>query len=143
VELKEHVAEIVSAYLRKNHVSADQLTSTITAVYAALAGLGRPAEPVVSLTPAVPVRRSVRPDQIVCLECGRSGKTMRRHLAAVHGITADEYRSRWSLAADYPMVAPDYAAQRSEFAKSIGLGARGRGRKGDTPSQHDSATHGN
>jgi predicted transcriptional regulator len=134
---KEHVAEIVSAYLRKNQVSADQLTSTIMAVYDALAGLGKPEEPVVTLTPAVPVRRSVRPDQITCLECGWSGKTMRRHLAAVHGFTPDEYRTRWGLPSDYPIVAPSYAAQRSEFAKSIGLGARGRGRRGDTPSQQD------
>ena len=87
MEIKEHVAEIISAYLRKNQVSADQLTSTITAVYNALAALGKPAEPVVSLTPAVPVRRSVRPDQISCLECRWSGKTIRRHLGATHGLT--------------------------------------------------------
>jgi predicted transcriptional regulator len=137
VELKEHVAAIVSAYLRKNHVSADQLTSTITTVHDALAALGKAEEPVVALTPAVSVRRSLRPDQITCLECGWSGKTMRRHLRAVHGVTADEYRSRWGLAPDYPMVAPNYKAQRSEFAKSIGLGVRGRGRKGDTRAQQD------
>lgn len=134
MELKEHVAEIVSAYLRKNHVPVDQLTSTITIVYDALATLGKPEEPIIALTPAVPVRRSVRPDQITCLDCGWSGKTMRRHLAAIHGVTPDEYRTRWSLGPDYPMVAPDYAAQRSEFAKSIGLGAGGRGRKFESAS---------
>jgi len=143
VELKEHVAEIVSAYLRKNHVSADQLTTTITTVYEALAGLGKPGEPVAAPTPAVPVRRSLRPDQITCLECGWSGKTMRRHLTSAHGLTPDEYRTRWSLERGYPMVAPNYAAQRSEFAKSIGLGARGRGRKLDTRSPQDGiAVHG-
>jgi MucR family transcriptional regulator, transcriptional regulator of exopolysaccharide biosynthesis len=138
VEIKEHVAEIVSAYLRKNYVSADQLTSTIATVYDTLARLGKPDDPAVPLTPAVPVRRSVRSDHITCLECGWSGKTIRRHLTSAHGLTPGEYRARWSLERDYPMVAPNYAAQRSEFAKSIGLGARGRGRRGDAPSQQDS-----
>src|SRR3954451_16618108 len=78
----------------QNQVSADQLTATITAVYDALASLGKPSEPLAALTPAVPVRRSLRADEIVCLECGRSGKTLRRHLAAAHGITPQEYRSR-------------------------------------------------
>ena len=127
MELKEHVAEIVAAYLRNNRVSPDQLTQTITAVYEALARLGQVSEPVAALEPAVPIRRSVGADWIVCLECGRQAKMIRRHLTSAHGMTPHEYRAKWGLAPDYPIVAPNYAAQRAEFARSIGLGRKGRG----------------
>jgi len=82
------------------------------------------------LVPAVPVRRSVRRDAITCLDCGYEGKMLKRHLQSAHGVTAAAYRERWGLKPDYPMVTPAYAARRSELAKAIGLGTRGRGQKG-------------
>jgi predicted transcriptional regulator len=126
LELQEHVATIVAAYVRKNQVAADQLTGAITAVYEALMGLGKPAEPIIPPTPAVPIHRSVGADQITCLECGRSGKTLRRHLSAMHGMTPNEYRTRWGLAHNFPMTAKNYSAERSAFAKSRGFGRKRR-----------------
>jgi predicted transcriptional regulator len=129
---KEHVAKIVSAYAKKNALPADQLPSLIASVHAALAGVGdggMPPEAPKALVPAVPVRRSIQPNAITCLECGYQGKMLKRHLQSAHGATADAYRERWGLKADYPMVAPVYAARRSELAKTIGLGTRGRGRQ--------------
>jgi MucR family transcriptional regulator, transcriptional regulator of exopolysaccharide biosynthesis len=135
MELKEHVAEIVAAYVRKNPVPADQLSKTIVAVHDALAGLGKEPAPVTTQEPAVPIRRSVKPDRIICLECGKSAKMLRRHLTSAHDLTPAEYRAKWELDHDYPMTAPNYAAQRSEFAKSIGLGRKGRGAPPEPPAQ--------
>jgi predicted transcriptional regulator len=137
VELKEHVAEIVAAYVRRNPVSADQLTQTIIAVHDALAGLGQEPAPVATREPAIPIRRSIKPDRIICLECGKGAKMLRRHLATAHDLTPDEYRAKWDLDRDYPMTAPSYAARRSEFAKTIGLGRKGRGAPPEPPAQTD------
>ena len=127
-ELLARTTEIVSAHLRKNTVPVDQVPALINDIHQTLAGLGVE-EP--DLTPAVPIKRSVRKATIVCLECGKSGKVLKRHLSTAHGLSVKEYRARWGLPADYPMVAPNYAAQRSELAKKIGLGRkpRKRGRK--------------
>jgi predicted transcriptional regulator len=127
--MKEHVAEIVAAFVRKNAVGAADLPGLIISVNHALASLGQaPAEPAPSLTPAVPIRRSVGADAITCLDCGYKGQMLKRHLSTAHGLTVEGYRSRWGLPPEYPMTAPNYSARRSELAKSIGLG-RGRGRR--------------
>jgi len=123
----EHVAKIVSSYARRNPVPADQLPALIATVHAALASIegGGPPAPAIAPEPAVPIRRSVQPDAITCLDCGYRGKMLKRHLMRVHQLTPNEYRKRWGLKDDYPMVTPNYAALRSEMAKSIGLGQRG------------------
>ena len=125
---REHVAKIVAAYAKRNALPADQLPALIVTVHAALAGAeaGGSPEPVTALVPAVPVRRSVRPDAIICLDCGLPQKILKRHLMTSHQLSADEYRQRWDLSRDYPLVAPSYRARRSELAKSIGLGVTGR-----------------
>ena len=117
-------ADIVSAYVSKNALPSQQIPEVINTVFASLTGLNSgpretPSEP---LKPAVPIRKSVTPDYIVCLEDGKKLKMLKRHLRSTYNMSPDEYRSRWGLPADYPMVAPNYAAQRSEFAKRIGLG---------------------
>ena len=127
-ELLERTTEIVVAHVAKNAVPVDQVPALISDIHQTLAGLGVE-EP--DLTPAVPIKRSVRKATIVCLECGKVGKTLKRHMSTSHGLGVNEYRARWGLPADYPMVAPNYAAQRSAMAKKIGLGRkpRKRGRK--------------
>jgi len=123
-------ADIVSAYVSKNVLPSQQIPEVINTVYSSLTGLGSgpretPAEP---LKPAVPIRKSVTPEYIVCLEDGKKLKMLKRHLRSTYNMSPDEYRARWGLPPDYPMVAPNYAAQRSEFAKRIGLG-RSSGRQ--------------
>ena len=128
---REHVAKIVSAYAKRNPLAADQLPALIATVHAALASIeggGLPA-PAIGPEPAVPIRRSVQPDVIICLDCGYRGKMLKRHLMGSHQLTPGDYRKRWGLKDDYPMVAPSYRARRSELAKSIGLGTRSRGRR--------------
>ena len=127
-ELLARTTEIVSAHLRKNTVAVDQVPALINDIHQTLAGLGVE-EP--ELTPAIPIKRSVRKATIVCLECGKPLKVLKGHLSSAHGLSVKDYRARWGLPADYPMVAPNYAAQRSELAKKIGLGTkpRKRGRK--------------
>lgn len=133
------VAEITSSYMRRNKVPQDQISSIIASVTKALqsaaselsgeaatsfseaASVGKP-------TPAVPVRSSVKPDAITCLECGAKQKTLKRHLSTAHNLTPAGYRTKWGLKKGYPMVAPSYSAQRSTMAKKIGLGAIGRNR---------------
>jgi predicted transcriptional regulator len=123
--MKLEVAEIVAAYLKHNTVGPDQVPALIQQVYASLARLGRAAtEPEETRTPAVPIRRSVAPDAITCLDCGQKSKMLKRHLMTAHSLTPDEYRTRWKLPPDYPMTATNYSAQRSELAKSAGLGQR-------------------
>ncbi len=123
--LLARTTEIVSAHLRKNTVSVDQVPALINDIHQTLAGLGVE-EP--DRTPAVPIKRSVRKATIVCLECGKVGKVLKRHLSTSHGLSVEEYRARWKLPSDYPMISPNYAAQRSELAKKIGLGTRPRKR---------------
>lgn len=122
-------ADIVSAYVSKNIIPAQQIPELINTVFSALAGLQGPAEelPAEPLKPAIPVRKSVTPEYIICLEDGKKLKMLKRHLRSTYNMSPDEYRARWGLPPDYPMVAPNYAAQRSDFAKKIGLG-RGSGR---------------
>ncbi|MDR3515454.1 MAG: MucR family transcriptional regulator [Azospirillaceae bacterium] len=115
---------IVSAYVSKNVLPPQQIPDVINRVFSSLTGLSSatvdvPAEP---SKPAVPIRRSVTPEYIICLEDGKKLKMLKRHLRASYNLTPDEYREKWGLPADYPMVAPSYAAQRSDFAKKIGLG---------------------
>jgi predicted transcriptional regulator len=124
-------ADIVAAHVSNNSVSVGDLPALIANVHGALAGLGEPAAIAATpLEPAVPVRSSVKRDYIVCLEDGKKLKMLKRHLMTHYGMTPDDYRAKWGLAADYPMVAPAYAEQRRDLAKAIGLGrAPGSGRK--------------
>jgi predicted transcriptional regulator len=121
-------AQIVSAHVSNNSVSPDALPSLIQEVYRTLSGVGR--EPTTQPDrpqPAVPVKKSVFPDHIVCLEDGKKLKMLKRHLKTAYNLTPDQYRERWGLGSDYPMVAPNYAKHRSSLAKKIGLGTKPRG----------------
>jgi predicted transcriptional regulator len=125
--MKERVAEIVAAYVRKNQINGAELPALIASVSQSLASLGQSPIPVLgSPTPAVPIRRSVGAEAIICLDCGAKAMMLKRHLLRAHGMTPDEYRARWSLPADYPLVSKNYAAQRSEMAKAAGFGRRRR-----------------
>ena len=118
-------AQIVSAYVTKNPVTTTNLPSLIDSVHRSLSATSGPApEPVITLTPAVPVKKSVTPDFIVCLEDGKKFKSLKRHLGVHYDLTPDEYRAKWGLPRDYPMVAPNYAASRSALAKTMGLGRK-------------------
>jgi predicted transcriptional regulator len=121
--MKERVAEIVAAYVGHNTISPDQLPVLIISVSQAPTSLGQASAPAPALlTPAVPIRRSVGTDAITCLDCGYEAQMLKRHLTTAHGMNVNEYRIRWGLASDYPMVARNYAARRSELAKASGLG---------------------
>ena len=121
-------ADIVAAHVSNNSVGMADLPTLIGNVHAALAGLGTPAEaPVEEQKPAVSIRASIKPEYIVCLEDGKKLKMLRRHLMTHYGMTPDDYRAKWNLPRDYPMVAPDYAEKRRALAKAIGLGTKGRG----------------
>ncbi|MGD1926343.1 MAG: MucR family transcriptional regulator [Paracoccaceae bacterium] len=123
--LLELTSEIVSAHAANNHVPASDLTDTIKSVYATLAGLSsEPVEPEVELVPAVPVKKSITDEHLICLEDGKKLKMLKRHLATAYNMTPDDYRAKWGLAYDYPMVAPAYARKRQELAKKIGLGRK-------------------
>lgn len=119
-EVLEMTTEIVSAYVSNNVVEAAGLAGLIESVHHAL--VARATGPEANAEPAVAVKKSVAPDFIVCLECGRKLKTLKRHLRADHDLSPGDYRSKWGLPADYPMVAPNYSKARSAFAKQIGLG---------------------
>ena len=125
-DLIELSAEIVCAYVSHNALSPTDLTRLIAEVHTALNGLHsmEMPEPVEELKPAVPVRKSVAPDYIICLEDGKKFKSLKRHLRVSYGLSPDEYRARWGLPSDYPMVAPNYAASRSLLAKKFGLGLK-------------------
>ena len=116
-------AQIVSAHASNNELDATSLPAVIRAVYDTLVNIGEePAAPAQPPTPAVPIRKSVFPDYIVCLEDGKKLKMLKRHLATAYDMTPEQYREKWGLDASYPMVAPNYAERRSELAKQIGLG---------------------
>ncbi|MGE0221697.1 MAG: MucR family transcriptional regulator [Acetobacteraceae bacterium] len=115
-------AQIVSAHVTKNAVSVEELPSLIREVYKTLVNVGEVTAPPEAPTPAVPATKSVFPDYMVCLECGKQMTMLKRHLMTEHNLTVDEYRSKWTLPATYPMVAPNYAATRSALAKEMGLG---------------------
>jgi predicted transcriptional regulator len=124
-DLLELTAHIVSAYVAKNRLPASGLSELIASVAASLGGLNQPPAPAAPPpTPAVNPRRSVTPDYIICLEDGKKFKSLKRHIGVHFGLTPEAYRAKWGLAADYPMVAPNYAASRSQLAKSIGLGRK-------------------
>ena len=121
-------AQIVSAHLSKNNVAPDALPALIQDVYRTLANVGREPAQADKPQPAVPVKKSVFPDHIICLEDGKKLKMLKRHLKTSFNMTPDQYRERWGLPADYPMVAPNYASHRSSLAKKIGLGTKPRAR---------------
>jgi len=122
------VVDIVSAYVGNNSLAVGELPGLITAVHGALAQLSnKPAEPEEPpLVPAVSIRRSIQQDFLICLEDGKKFKSLKRHLRTRYNLSPDEYRARWNLPDDYPMVAPSYAATRSELARTMGLGQQRR-----------------
>jgi predicted transcriptional regulator len=127
-EIIEMTADIVSAYVGNNSVSATELPSLIQSVHRALASVANGGDAVEAAPkePAVPVKRSITPDHLVCLEDGRKFKSLKRHLRTKYNMSPEDYRAKWGLAKDYPMVAPNYAKARSELAKQMGLGQGGR-----------------
>ncbi len=126
-EKLELTTEIVSAFVSNNSVSTADLPALINQIHKSLAGLETAPE---ELKPAVPIKQSVKPAYIVCLECGTKNKMAKRHIKTAHNLSVEEYRERWNLDGNYPLVAPDYSAQRSKLAKKIGLGlSRKSGRR--------------
>jgi predicted transcriptional regulator len=139
-ELLALTAQIVSAHLSHNTVASGELAGLIRDVHGTLAALATgtaPAAPAEKPQPAVPIKKSIHPDYLICLEDGKKLKMLKRHLKSAFNMTPEQYRERWGLPADYPMVAPNYAEKRSELAKKIGLGRKpadgakpaGKGRK--------------
>jgi predicted transcriptional regulator len=124
--LTELAADIVGAYVANNSVQVADLPNLIGQVHSALQQMasGKPEAQAAPQEPAVPIRRSVQPDAITCLEDGKKFKSLKRHLRTDHNMTPQEYRAKWGLKPDYPMVAPNYAASRSELAKKMGLGQK-------------------
>jgi predicted transcriptional regulator len=132
LEVIEMTADIVSAFVSNNSVPATELPALIQSVHRALSGVSSTPEVVESAPrePAVPVKKSVNPDFIVCLEDGRKFKSLKRHLRTKYNMSPEDYRSKWGLPKDYPMVAPNYAKARSDLAKQMGLGQGGRAPRG-------------
>ncbi len=124
MELLELTTEIVSAHVGNNAVAIADLPNVILEVYKTLATIGSDQSAAERPRPAVPIKKSIFPDYIVCLEDGKELKMLKRHLKTAYNMTPEEYRERWELAADYPMVAPNYAKHRSALAKKIGLGRK-------------------
>ena len=118
-------AQIVAAHVSHNNVAADALPSLITSVFKSLSGADKPVTPE-KAEPAVPIKKSVFNDHIICLDCGQAFKTIRRHLNTDHELTPEAYREKWGLPRDYPMTAPAYSAQRSALAKELGLGRKAK-----------------
>ncbi len=127
-EIIEMTADIVSAYVGNNSVPTAELPSLIQSIHRALTGIIGSPEPVEATPkePAVPVKKSITPDYLVCLEDGRKFKSLKRHLRTKYNMSPEEYRAKWALPKDYPMVAPNYAKARSDLAKQMGLGQGGR-----------------
>jgi len=123
IDLLDLTSEIVSAYVSNNKVEVEKLSEVIAGVYASLSSIASE-DTVEMIEPAVPIKKSITPDYIICLEDGKKFKMLRRHLLNVYGLTPEQYRERWGLPADYPMVAPNYAEKRSGLAKQIGLGKK-------------------
>jgi len=117
-------AQIVSAHIANNNVAATQLPAFIRGVHQALASVGQAEAEPVKPEPSVSIKKSIFSDHILCLDCGGSFKMLKRHIGADHDMTPEEYRAKWDLPSNYPMVAPDYAATRSELAKASGLGRK-------------------
>ena len=126
-ELMRSACRIIAAYVSKNPISASEVPEMIKSIYgtlSVLSGSGPGEVPPTSQKPAVPIKKSITPDYIICLEDGKKLKMLKRYLRTRYKMTPDEYRAKWNLPLDYPIVAPNYAARRSEFAKKIGLGRR-------------------
>ena len=124
-ELLALTSDIVAAHVSNNSVAGADLPALIESVFGTLSSLGpEAAEPEVEMKPAVAIKKSVTDDHIVCLEDGKKMKMLKRHLMTDHGLTPDEYRAKWGLSHEYPMVAPNYALKRQELAKKIGLGRK-------------------
>jgi predicted transcriptional regulator len=151
-QLVELTADIVSAHVANNTVSVSDVANLVQRVHEALSSLGVPAaEPQQEKTPVVSIRASIKPDYLVCMECGRKQKTLKRHLQNAHGMSPDQYRTDYGLPRDYPMVAPEYSKKRSEMAQAIGLGRKpkdggaapggkgGRGKASATPRRRKGA----
>ncbi len=127
-------SDIVAAHVSNNSVGVEEVSSLIANVYGALSGLGQATVvPEAAPEPAVSIRASIKPDYIVCLEDGKKLKMLKRHLMTHYSMTPDQYRARWNLPADYPMVAPNYAEKRRELAKKIGLGRKPGQKRGRKP----------
>lgn len=128
-DLVEMAASIVSAYVAANPVSQQELAGLIRTIHATLRDLSGPApvSAATALEPAVSIKRSITPDHLICLEDGKKFKSLKRHLRTKYGMTPDEYRMKWGLPPDYPMVAPNYARERSNLAKRMGLGHARKG----------------
>lgn len=129
-EMVQATVEIVSAHVSNNSMAVADIPGLIEDVYQSLMRLGDVKEPEeLRPEPVVPIKKSITPDYLICLEDGKKLKMLKRHLKTAYDMSPEEYRDRWGLPADYPMVAPNYAKQRSELAKSIGLGTQGRARR--------------
>jgi len=126
VSLIDRAADIVAAYVGHNTVAHTEIAELINTVHGALIALGSSEQTAEPLKPAVPIRRSVTPGYIVCLEDGKRFRSLKRHLRAQYDLSPEEYREKWGLPRDYPMVAPEYAAERSRLAKKLGLGQKRR-----------------
>ncbi len=122
-ELLQHMSTIVAAHVANNPIAVTDVPGLIVTVHQALATLG-PEEPAPKPNPAVPIKQSVTPDYIICLEDGTKHKMLKRHLKTAHGMSPEKYRERWGLPRDYSIVAPNYAKRRSQLAKKIGLGRK-------------------
>jgi predicted transcriptional regulator len=120
------ITKIIASYVSHHNVVPEQIPELINSVHKTFDNLGKPVEPQGALTPAVPIRRSVQRDAVVCLECGWKGKMLRRHLSTRHALSADAYLRRWNLPSDHPLTAPAYSEQRSSLAKELGLGRGSR-----------------
>jgi len=125
-DLSSLVARIAASYVSHHTVAAEQIPDLIATIHRTLGQLGQPAEVPAPLTPAVPLRRSVQRDAVICLDCGWRGKMLRRHLSTRHGYSAEDYLRRWNLPTDHPLTAPAYSEQRSSLARELGLGRGAR-----------------
>jgi len=129
-ELLALTSDIVAAHASNNAVPSSELSGLIEAVFGTLSGLSsEPAEPVAELKPAVPIKKSVTDDYLICLDDGKKLKMLKRHLKTAYDMTPEDYRAKWGLGHDYPMVAPNYAKKRQELAKKIGLGRKPKKKK--------------
>ena len=128
-ELLALTSDIVAAHASNNAVPSTELSGLIEAVFGTLSSLSEPAEPVVELKPAVPIKKSVTADYLICLDDGKKLKMLKRHLKTAYDMTPEDYRAKWGLGHDYPMVAPNYAKKRQELAKKIGLGRKPKKKK--------------
>ncbi|HTQ32552.1 MAG TPA: MucR family transcriptional regulator [Stellaceae bacterium] len=124
------VAKIIASYVSHHNLAPEQIPDLIASVHRTIASLGQPVEAPAAPMPAVPVRRSVQRDVVICLDCGWKGKMLRRHLTTRHGLSGEDYLKRWGLPSDHPLTAPNYSIQRSNLAKELGLGRGDRGNGG-------------